>query len=173
MTNYGRVNYGGLFVRPLSTYVVSATHTHRKERCTNRHTHPHTHRDTDAHAQVGHTHVAFVCCQKGNKNIFAADLILLYFAIFICFFFPSVHEYVCVCVCVWKERWDQGGYWFVCVCLAHSALLALPRQKPLLYVSSRLPAAYPRRLNSESCPSGRRRMLARLLPLAAAVDCCR
>lgn len=78
------------------------THTHTLARVQSR-----------THAQVKHTHVAYVCCQKDNKNIFAADLILLYFAIFICFFFAQcVRVHVCG---------RQDGWVLVCLRMPYTS----------------------------------------------------
>lgn len=130
MTNYGRVNYGGLFVRPLSTYVVSATHTEERDAQTD--TNTHTHGGTHAHAQVGHTHVAFVCVAKKAIKIFSLQILFCFISPFL--FVSSsrcVREYVCVCVC---GEGKMGPRWIL-VCLrmprtlAHSTLLCIRSAK--------------------------------------------
>lgn len=132
---------------------------HEREREMHKQAHTHTHACRVAHTlRWGTPTRSFcvcVCCQKGNKNIFAADLILLYFAIFICFFFARVFVCVCVCECGRQDGSKENiGLFAYAIQLALLYILCLflflsahcVRQKPLLYVSLRLPAAYPRRV---------------------------
>lgn len=136
MTNYGRVNYGGLFVRPLSTYVVSATHTHRREM--HKQTQTHTHSGTHAHAQVGHTHVAFVCVAKKAIKIFSLQILFCFISPFL---FVSSSRCVCVsmCVCVGGRKdgtkVDIGLFAYAShTRTLHSALHSLCQGKNLFYM---------------------------------------
>lgn len=113
------------------------THTYRRERCTN----TNTHRGTHAHAQVWHTHVAFVCVAKKAIKIFSLQILFCFISPFL--FVSSsrcVREYVCVGVCVCGGRKDGTKVDIGLFAYAshtrtlHSALHSLCQGKNLFYM---------------------------------------
>lgn len=169
-------------IRAAPVYLCCICHTHRRERCTN----TNTHRGTHAHAQVGHTHVAFVCVAKKAIKIFSLQILFCFISPFL--FVSSsrcVRECVCVSVYVWGRKdgtkVDIGLFAYAShTRTLHSALHSLCQGKNLFYMylyaclALILVDSTRQRLDLESCPSGQRRMPACpgccrwLLPLTAA-----